>query len=855
MKRSYSRRELYALGEPLGDSATYRKAGGLVLGDGGGGGSAPAAPDKTTQTVELPEWAQPYAKNVLARGAALTDINQNPYQQYGGNRIAGFSPMQMQSFQGAANMNAGPQGFQEQVGQYMSPYMQNVVDVEKRGAIRDYQVGNTMQQAQATQAGAFGGGREAIQRAERERGLMGTLGGIQARGAQSAFDQASNQFRQGISQGMGINQLQNQYGGQMQQQAQRPLDMAYQDFQNQQNYPYKQLGFMSDLVRGMPLGQKSTSTVYESPGSTMGQLAGLGMGAYGLSRMMAEGGQVEDEESVVRYADGGVTSSQNVEGILSKLSDQQLAQAKQTALDRRDVEQANMIDAEMAQRASIRGGLGGAFNQIPEEQQEQMMAGGGIVAFADRGQVKEVPEKSTSSIGDFLNSIGVNDAVNSLRESYYKTKEGVQRMERAEDVLPGIFESMTPSERAKRKAAGTEMFKGPKDVAKMTPAEIEAANAAIVGSTKPKAAPAGGLTPAEIEARNAEIMAGSNVDKAGNVTAPKPSAPQVAAKKPEGGLSGPKPSKAEVKSAVAKFAEQNDLGSGEKEGLMTTALKIREEFGKQNQPILDKLNAAIEGQKPNEQALKDRGIAQALAQFGFGMAERASKPGARFLESAAGASPILAAVADKTNSLIDTQKQNYTNLKLDQAKYEVALAKGDMQTAATLAGQIRQQQQQDKTLQFQIAKAQDDLQIEKAKLAQTGAYYSAAASRMPETVTGLAKQLMQDPTFKGTQNDAIAQAANMLKGGIPAGIRSETALAEARAKAIEKVDASLIGKLFALTRESDPKYAERKKKYDQQVLQQMQQLMPPGAMPSIGNAPPSGGGSNIIRFNAQGNPI
>jgi hypothetical protein len=40
MNRSYSRRELYALGEPLGDSATYRKAGGLVFGDGGGGGGS-----------------------------------------------------------------------------------------------------------------------------------------------------------------------------------------------------------------------------------------------------------------------------------------------------------------------------------------------------------------------------------------------------------------------------------------------------------------------------------------------------------------------------------------------------------------------------------------------------------------------------------------------------------------------------------------------------------------------------------------------------------------------------------------------------------------------------------------------
>lgn len=411
MKRSYSRRELYALGEPLGDSATYRKAGGLVFGDGGGGGGAAPAPDKTTQTVELPEWAQPYAKNVLARGAALTDVNQNPYQQYGGNRIAGFSPMQMQSFQGAANMDAGPRGFQEQVGGYMSPYMQNVVDVEKRGAIRDYQVGNTMQQAQATQAGAFGGGREAIQRAERERGLMGTLGGIQARGAQSAFDQAAGQFRQGIQQGVAVNQLQNQYGGQMQQQAQRPLDMAYQDFLNQQNYPYKQLGFMSDLVRGLPLGQQSTSQMYQAPPSGLQTLGALGMGAYGAKQlgMFAEGGQIEDGEPVVRYADGGgVTSQQNVEGILNKLSDQQLQQAKEAALNRRDVEQAQMIDAEMAERASIRGGLGGAFNQIPQEQQEEMMAGGGIVAFA--GDEDENDENTGQLVSDLMASSEGNPA-------------------------------------------------------------------------------------------------------------------------------------------------------------------------------------------------------------------------------------------------------------------------------------------------------------------------------------------------------------------------------------------------------------------------------------------------------------
>jgi hypothetical protein len=484
MKRSYSRRELYALGEPLGDSATYRKVGGLVLGDGGGGGGSAPPPDKQTTVTELPEWARPYAKDVLAKGAALTDINQNPYQTYGANRIAGFSPLQQMSFQGAANMQPSQQlgtgtdlataagigalGTNYQAGRfgggmfgqdaadfYMNPYQQNVTDIGKREAARQSQIQGTQQQAQATQAGAFGGSRDAIMRAERERNLGQQMSDIQAQGSNAAFTNAQQQFNadqarrmqaqqlgeqsrqygaglgmqglqtalqsagqlgqlggQQFQQGMDINKLQSAYGGQMQQQAQRPLDQAYQDFLNQQNYPYKQLGFMSDMIRGLPLGQKSTSSVYEQGPGMVQTLAGLGGAAYGFGKSglfgkegglmtsYAEGGDVKT------YAgdEGSVTSQQNVEGILNKLSDQQLQQAKESALNRRDVEQANMIDAEMAERASIRGGLGGAFNQIPEERQEEMMAGGGIVAFAPGGTTYlDKAEEARKQQMDYIN--------------------------------------------------------------------------------------------------------------------------------------------------------------------------------------------------------------------------------------------------------------------------------------------------------------------------------------------------------------------------------------------------------------------------------------------------------------------
>ena len=73
---SYSRRQLYALGEPLGDSVTRAEGGRIVYGDGGGGGGSQT--QQTTQTTDLPDWAKPYAKNILAKGEALTDISQNP---------------------------------------------------------------------------------------------------------------------------------------------------------------------------------------------------------------------------------------------------------------------------------------------------------------------------------------------------------------------------------------------------------------------------------------------------------------------------------------------------------------------------------------------------------------------------------------------------------------------------------------------------------------------------------------------------------------------------------------------------------------------------------------------------------
>ena len=105
---------------------------------------------------------------------------------------------QAAQFGGPQNVNAQNVGTQDYTGQnvqnYMSPYMQNVVDTQMREANRNYDISGAQQQGQATQSGAFGGGREAIMAAENERNRNTALNSIQAQGSQNAFQNAQQQF-------------------------------------------------------------------------------------------------------------------------------------------------------------------------------------------------------------------------------------------------------------------------------------------------------------------------------------------------------------------------------------------------------------------------------------------------------------------------------------------------------------------------------------------------------------------------------------------------------------------------------------------------------------------------------------
>lgn len=414
-----------------------------------GKGSSPA-PQPSSQTVtntSIPEYARPYVENMLGKSEALTDINANPYQAYGGQRVQDFTPMQQQAFQGVGNMQVAPEiaagsnlaaaaglGSMGAGGNYMrmatdpratqafmSPYMQNVVDTQKAEAFRDYEKGLGALNARAVGSGAFGGTRAALERAEAGRNLGTQLGNIQAQGTQNAFQaaQQAQQYGAGLGlQGMGqglqaastLGQLgQTGYGQQMgilgeqqkvgavqQAQGQQALDLAYQDFLKQKNYPYTQLAFMSDMLRGLPLSQTAQS-VYSAPPNVASQLGGLGMaglGIYGMSGgfKAAKGGTVPGykEGGQIGYLSGG-----DIEMMDTKQLTQLLDNPTLSPIEVEMVQKALMLRQRIENNPEAMAMMGGRSgvgsistgDMVPED--TVMAKEGGIMSFANTGAVKK----------------------------------------------------------------------------------------------------------------------------------------------------------------------------------------------------------------------------------------------------------------------------------------------------------------------------------------------------------------------------------------------------------------------------------------------------------------------------------
>jgi len=336
----------------------------------------------TTQISDLPEYQKKYLQEIMQRAQALgkqsytlpsyQTAGRTPIQQQATNLatqgIGSYMPMLQAGEKAtaagiaateglldpAAYQGIGDDTYRQQLAdntyrqqfqdptayqQYMNPYNQAVVDQSMQDINRAGQMQQNQAASRAVGAGAFGGSREGIERAEIGRNILDqqarTSAGLRQQGFAQAQQQqlqraqlagsdqlqraqvgGADQFQrasalanqqlsrgQAASQGLGslgmqqaklgeafqgmnmndINLL-SSVGGQEQQQRQRELDAARQTQYQNVMQPYQQLGFYSDIFQGMPTSQ-STFTSQQSPDPSMlSQIGGLGMGLYSLGK-------------------------------------------------------------------------------------------------------------------------------------------------------------------------------------------------------------------------------------------------------------------------------------------------------------------------------------------------------------------------------------------------------------------------------------------------------------------------------------------------------------------------------------------------------------------------------------------
>lgn len=286
--------------------------------------------------TDVPDILKPYLTSpggVLPTAQAITgkgyeEMYGAPLEQAGlagAGRIASLSPMQTQVGEqlkgmtlpgqfgtGTSAVQSGIgtlQGMTDpsQVQSFMSPYVQNVIDVNKAEALRDAQKQLVGANLASSRQGTYGGARNALMQSEAERNLQTKMGSIQATGMQNAFDaaqkaqsaQAAGLTQAGSTMGalgtaqeagqMDITKAKGAYGDLQRNVQQQQLDAQYQDLMARLNQPLTNVETMSNLARGIPLTQTAgTQTQTTPPPSFASQLAGMGLTGLSLYNMFGK---------------------------------------------------------------------------------------------------------------------------------------------------------------------------------------------------------------------------------------------------------------------------------------------------------------------------------------------------------------------------------------------------------------------------------------------------------------------------------------------------------------------------------------------------------------------------------------
>jgi hypothetical protein len=268
---------------------------GGLFGGGGGGQSTPAS--QTTFVREAPGIEERKLELMdIARQVAQKPITI-PQQQ-----ISPLSGLEQRGITAAGQTGVGAQTLGAGIGQvlqaaqgpnisqFYNPYQSYVLDEINRQAA----MGQNTLSAQAVLGGAFGGGREGVQRSEQEARRLEAIGRAQQSGFQQALGAAQQQQQFGLTAGQQLGQagLQQQQmaqsdinqlmagGGLERQLAQQALD-AQRAVQLQQAYePYQRAGFLSNIYAAGPKSQSQIEMATAPQAAPLAQSIGTGLGAF-----------------------------------------------------------------------------------------------------------------------------------------------------------------------------------------------------------------------------------------------------------------------------------------------------------------------------------------------------------------------------------------------------------------------------------------------------------------------------------------------------------------------------------------------------------------------------------------------
>ena len=265
----------------------------------------------------LSEWAGPYVTEMLGKTQAVAD---QPYQVYGGPMTAGASDLQSKVFQGLGNLafpsqlgqtfsstgayqppamtpgaympgavgtGAGaapsgtpPVGQTEPTGiaaQYMNPYLQSVLQPQLEEMRRQSQINLQPGLAKLTQAGGFGGGRQAIMESEANRNLLQEQNKTIGTGYANAYDKAMQQFNTEQGQAKTLADMLSGAGQTQRGIEQEGITADYNEFLAQRDYPQKMLQFQQSMLQGLPISTVSNQAAQQSGiGQLSSTVGGLG---------------------------------------------------------------------------------------------------------------------------------------------------------------------------------------------------------------------------------------------------------------------------------------------------------------------------------------------------------------------------------------------------------------------------------------------------------------------------------------------------------------------------------------------------------------------------------------------------